>query len=172
MGYISPKLVMIFEESCTMSELDATDQRILTLLQRKGRMTNVELSESVPLSPSACHRRVQRLEAEGVIRDYVALLDARKLGRPTTGAPYPHPDCTPVRWLRESAAMQLPCVEIEDVSPPRLKVKGGESYFTGNVLCLPVATPEEAAPEEAACRCCAGSPRRAHYPQWCAHHRC
>ena len=67
-----------------MSELDATDQRILALLQRKGRMTNAELSESVHLSPSACHRRVQRLEAEGVIRDYVALLDARKLGRPTT----------------------------------------------------------------------------------------
>lgn len=84
LGYISPKLVIIFEESCTMSELDATDQRILTLLQRKGRMTNAELSESVHLSPSACHRRVQRLEAEGVIRDYVALLDARKLGRPTT----------------------------------------------------------------------------------------
>ena len=47
-------------------------------------MTNSELSEVVHLSPSACHRRVQRLEEDGVIRDYVALLDARKLGRPTT----------------------------------------------------------------------------------------
>ncbi|WP_170589412.1 Lrp/AsnC family transcriptional regulator [Ruegeria arenilitoris] len=64
--------------------LDATDRRILAALQRKGRMSNAELSEQVNLSPSACHRRVQRLEAEGYIRDYVALLNARKLGVPTT----------------------------------------------------------------------------------------
>lgn len=65
-------------------ELDATDRRILTVLQKQGRMTNAELSERVNLSASACHRRVQRLEAEGYIADYVALLDARRLGRPTT----------------------------------------------------------------------------------------
>lgn len=64
--------------------IDTTDRRILTALQRKGRMSNAELSEAVHLSPSACHRRVQRLEAAGYIRDYVALLDARKLGMPTT----------------------------------------------------------------------------------------
>ncbi|MBY6083579.1 MULTISPECIES: Lrp/AsnC family transcriptional regulator [Ruegeria] len=64
--------------------LDATDRKILAALQRKGRMSNAELSEQVNLSPSACHRRVQRLEAEGYIRDYVALLNARKLGVPTT----------------------------------------------------------------------------------------
>lgn len=65
-------------------EIDRTDTRILEILQKKGRMTNAELSERVNLSPSACHRRVQRLEAEGIIRDYVALLDPRKLGRPST----------------------------------------------------------------------------------------
>ena len=64
--------------------LDATDRRILTVLQRQGRISNADLSERVNLSPSACHRRVQRLEADGYIRDYVALLDLRKLGRPTT----------------------------------------------------------------------------------------
>lgn len=64
--------------------LDATDRKILAALQRKGRMSNAELSEQVNLSPSACHRRVQRLEADGYIRDYVALLNARKLGVPTT----------------------------------------------------------------------------------------
>jgi Lrp/AsnC family leucine-responsive transcriptional regulator len=63
---------------------DATDLRILTLLQRQGRLSNAELSEQVNLSPSACHRRVQRLEEEGVIKGYVALLDARKMKRPTT----------------------------------------------------------------------------------------
>ena len=64
--------------------LDEIDRRILTALQRTGRMSNSELSEKVHLSPSACHRRVQRLESDGYIRGYVALLDARKMGVPTT----------------------------------------------------------------------------------------
>lgn len=67
-----------------LSELDATDRRILGVLQKNGRITNAELSERVNLSPSACHRRVDRLESEGFIAAYVALLDARRLGRPTT----------------------------------------------------------------------------------------
>lgn len=65
-------------------ELDEIDRRILKALQRQGRMSNADLSEAVNLSPSACHRRVQRLEKEGYIRDYVALLDARRMGVPTT----------------------------------------------------------------------------------------
>lgn len=64
--------------------LDTTDRKILAALQKNGRMSNAELSEQVNLSPSACHRRVQRLEAEGYIRNYVALLDARKMNVPTT----------------------------------------------------------------------------------------
>ena len=64
--------------------LDETDRRILRVLQRKGRISNADLSEEVNLSASACHRRVQRLETEGIIRDFVALLDPRKLGISTT----------------------------------------------------------------------------------------
>ncbi|MBN2740161.1 MAG: Lrp/AsnC family transcriptional regulator [Rhodobacteraceae bacterium] len=64
-------------------KLDATDRRLLTVLQKSGRISNADLSERVNLSPSACHRRVQRLEEEGYIREYVALLDARKMGRTT-----------------------------------------------------------------------------------------
>ena len=64
-------------------ELDATDRRILAVLQKDARTTNADLSEQVNLSPSACHRRVQRLEEDGFIAAYVALLDARKMGRPT-----------------------------------------------------------------------------------------
>lgn len=67
-----------------MPELDATDRRILTVLQKEGRITNAELAERVNLSASACHRRVQRLEEDGFIAGYVALLDARRMGRPTT----------------------------------------------------------------------------------------
>ena len=66
------------------AELDATDRRILGVLQKEGRITNADLSERVNLSPSACHRRVQRLEEDGFIAAYVALLDTRKMGRPTT----------------------------------------------------------------------------------------
>lgn len=65
-------------------ELDATDRRILAALQRDGRMTNADLAEAANLSPSACHRRVKALEGAGVIDRYVALLDARRLGWPTT----------------------------------------------------------------------------------------
>ena len=67
-----------------LTNLDATDRRILTLLQKDGRMTNADLSEQVNLSPSACHRRVQRLEDDGFIAAYVALLDNRRMGKPTT----------------------------------------------------------------------------------------
>ena len=65
-------------------EPDEIDRRILRVPQKQGRMSNAELSEQVNLSPSACHRRVQRLEAEGFIRGYVALLDARRMNMPTT----------------------------------------------------------------------------------------
>lgn len=65
-------------------QLDTIDRRILAALQKSGRMSNAELSETVNLSASACHRRVQRLETEGYIRGYVALLDARKMHVATT----------------------------------------------------------------------------------------
>ena len=66
-----------------MIELDATDARILTVLQRKGRISNADLADEVNLSASACHRRVQRLEQAGFISGYVALLDPKKLRRAT-----------------------------------------------------------------------------------------
>jgi Lrp/AsnC family leucine-responsive transcriptional regulator len=67
-----------------MSRLDALDLKILDALQEQGRISNQDLSESVGLSPSACHRRVQRLEADGVIAGYVALLDPLALDRRAT----------------------------------------------------------------------------------------
>ncbi|MDO5605844.1 MAG: Lrp/AsnC family transcriptional regulator [Paracoccus sp. (in: a-proteobacteria)] len=67
-----------------MFQPDATDRRILVILQKEGRITNAELSARVNLSASACFRRVQRLEHEGLIRSYVALLDRRRIGRPAT----------------------------------------------------------------------------------------
>lgn len=64
--------------------LDEIDRKILRVLQDQGRLSNADLSERVNLSASACHRRVQRLEDEGFIKGYVALLNARKMSLPTT----------------------------------------------------------------------------------------
>ena len=61
-------------------ELDKTDRRILAVMQDNGRLSNQEVAEQVSLSPSPCLRRIRRLEQAGVIRKYVALLDADKLG--------------------------------------------------------------------------------------------
>lgn len=60
--------------------LDSIDRRILTELQRDGRLTNVDLSEVVGLSPSPCLRRVRLLEKAGVIDRYVAVLDGDSIG--------------------------------------------------------------------------------------------
>ena len=61
-------------------DLDATDIRILSELQRDGSLTNVELASRVNLSPSPCLARVKQLEKSGVIARKVTLLDARRLG--------------------------------------------------------------------------------------------
>jgi Lrp/AsnC family leucine-responsive transcriptional regulator len=62
------------------AEFDRTDLRLLALLQRQGRATNAELAAQVNLSPSACLRRIQRLEATGVVSGYAARLDPQVLG--------------------------------------------------------------------------------------------
>lgn len=67
-----------------MGEIDDTDRRLLAVLQNHGRISNAELSERANLSPSACHRRVRRLESDGIIDRYVAILDARRLDRRAT----------------------------------------------------------------------------------------
>ena len=64
--------------------LDTIDRRLLEVLQKNGRISNSDLAEKVNLSASACHRRVQRLESEGYIAAYVALLDPRKMEVSTT----------------------------------------------------------------------------------------
>ena len=62
------------------TDLDHVDRAILRLLQEDGRMANVDLAEAVHLSPSACLRRVRRLEEGGSIDRYVALVDPSAIG--------------------------------------------------------------------------------------------
>jgi DNA-binding Lrp family transcriptional regulator len=63
-------------------ELDAIDRRILETLQRDGRLSNAELADKVGLSASPCWRRVKALEEAGIIKGYVAQLDAKAVGLP------------------------------------------------------------------------------------------
>jgi Lrp/AsnC family transcriptional regulator, leucine-responsive regulatory protein len=64
-----------------MKDLDRLDRKILRLLQKEGRLTNIELAERVSLSPTATAERVKRLTREGFITGYSAQLSPSKLGR-------------------------------------------------------------------------------------------
>ncbi len=66
----------------TKVELDQIDRKILTKLQADAHVTSEALSNLVGLSPSPCARRVRNLEASGVIKGYVAVVDQVKVGLP------------------------------------------------------------------------------------------
>jgi DNA-binding Lrp family transcriptional regulator len=61
--------------------LDRLDREILFHLEREGRLSNVELADRVGLTPPPCLRRVKRLEAEGYITGYRAVLNPEHTGR-------------------------------------------------------------------------------------------
>ncbi|PVX85922.1 Lrp/AsnC family transcriptional regulator [Paraburkholderia unamae] len=61
-------------------KLDATDRRILSVLQRNAKLTNVELAEAISLSPSPCLARVKALERDKVISRYIAVLNPESVG--------------------------------------------------------------------------------------------
>lgn len=60
--------------------LDAIDTRIIAALQADGRLSNHQLAERIGLSPSPCLRRVKRLEREGYIESYRAVLQRDRVG--------------------------------------------------------------------------------------------
>jgi Lrp/AsnC family leucine-responsive transcriptional regulator len=64
--------------------LDEIDRKILTALQRHGRMSMADLAAEVGLSPSPCARRVGILEEGGVIARYVAVVDQKAVGLPVS----------------------------------------------------------------------------------------
>lgn len=64
----------------TPQHIDKLDRRILFELQKDGKMSNVDLSRTIGLSPSPCLERVKRLEQQGYITGYQAILNPNKLG--------------------------------------------------------------------------------------------
>lgn len=83
--------------------MDDIDRDILCQLQRNARIANNELAESVGLSPSPCLRRVRRLEAEGVIGGYAAIVDRAAVGC----------DYEPIVWVTLSTVTRESMLDFE-----------------------------------------------------------
>src|SRR5436190_20077192 len=66
-----------------MHSIDATDRKILGLLQKDGRMTNAALAETLGLTATPTLQRVRKLEEAGIIQRYVALVNRAALGHST-----------------------------------------------------------------------------------------
>ncbi len=71
-----------YSSDMTAYSPDATDWRILDVLQREGRASFAELARAVSMSASAVTERVRRLEEAGVIQGYAAVVDPDRLGLP------------------------------------------------------------------------------------------
>lgn len=84
--------------------MDEIDHAILNHLQVDGRLPNNELAELVGLSPSPCLRRVRKLEADGVIQGYVAVLDRHAVAR----------DYEPLVWVTLDKVTRDSMVTFED----------------------------------------------------------
>lgn len=63
-----------------MQELSRTDRMILSILQREGRITNLELAERIGVPPTTASDRMRRLVKEGIVTGFAARLDPKRLG--------------------------------------------------------------------------------------------
>lgn len=84
--------------------LDTIDHKILTLLQNDAAMSVDAISEQVALSRNACWRRIKAMEASGVIRARVALLDPAKIGCPLSVLVLIRTDHHSDTWRKDFAA--------------------------------------------------------------------
>lgn len=96
-------------------ELDPTDRRILHQLQRNADIALEELGERVGLSRNACWRRIKQMEAAGVIRDRVALVDPDAIGLGLTVFILIRTDRHDRDWLARFAAATRAMDEIQGV---------------------------------------------------------
>lgn len=92
--------------------MDAIDRKILGALQEDAGSSVAEIAEQVGLSPSPCWRRIQKLEADGVIRGRVALLDPEKLNVGVTVFMAVRTDRLELGWLESFAAAVADIPEI------------------------------------------------------------
>ena len=78
--YVGRNNRLITVKSSSMDTLDKTDRAILALLQQNARLTIQEIGQQINLSKTPVHERIKRLEREGIIDRYVAILNKKKVG--------------------------------------------------------------------------------------------
>jgi len=105
--------------------LDRIDRKIRGILQKYGRLANVKLAAEVGLSPTPCLDRVRRLEREGYITGYVALVDPKKLNAATVAFIQVHLTNTSTTNLREFSREMRSLPEVESCH----MVAGGFDYL-------------------------------------------
>jgi len=107
---------------------DNLDQAILEELQQNGRMSVADLARKIHLSQPAVHNRIKRLEREGVIRQYVALLDHQQIGYDLmcflqlTLNPHSHEVIQAVRDQIQQEVVVLECYRISGRADMLLKI--------------------------------------------------
>jgi Lrp/AsnC family leucine-responsive transcriptional regulator len=95
-----------------LTSLDHDDLRILQLLQHDARLTNKEIADKIGKSVSPVYERIRKLENEGIIQQYVAVLDRRKINKSLTA--YTHVQ------LKEHADHMLKTFEKEVIKFPEV----------------------------------------------------
>ena len=95
-----------------LTSLDNDDLRILQLLQHDARLTNKEIADKIGKSVSPVYERIRRLQDDGIIQQYVAVLDKRKIGKPLTA--YTHVQ------LKEHADHMMKTFEKEVIKIPEV----------------------------------------------------
>ncbi|MFT4128752.1 Lrp/AsnC family transcriptional regulator [Labrys sp. (in: a-proteobacteria)] len=96
-------------------KLDQRDKQILALLQLQADHPLADLAEKIHLSPSACWRRIKRLEEEGYIARRAALLDRKKVGLPTTVYVMVRTANHSLEWLERFRALVADTPEIVEM---------------------------------------------------------
>lgn len=93
--------------------MDGIDTEILTLIQDDGRMTNAEIARRVGMAPSATLDRIRKLETQGVIQGYQALIDPQALGLAVTAFVFVVADETSADWTVAETLAEI--TEVQEV---------------------------------------------------------
>jgi Lrp/AsnC family transcriptional regulator, leucine-responsive regulatory protein len=115
-------------------ELDRFDARILSELQRDGRLPVVELAQAIGLSATPCARRIKALESAGVIEGYTALLSPSRVGLEVQAIVHvkltEHTDESVARFEREIALLEevTHCYAMTGRCSARISTRSAPSY--------------------------------------------
>lgn len=95
--------------------MDNIDKSIIESLENNGRMSHEEISKSLHISRPAIHQRVNKLESDGIIKGYKAIIDWEKLGEPIKTLLYIKIDCEKFKnIIKEILSLKVNNVFIEE----------------------------------------------------------